>query len=100
MPYILLYHSLIIPLLYINELIITYEDRLARFGYEMIENIIRKYSNRKIIILNKNEGDAPIYELVKDVVSIMNVYVAKINGLKKNATKLKKDILKYKNNSS
>ena len=36
----------------INELVITYKDRLARFGYEMIENIIEKYSSGKVTVIN------------------------------------------------
>ena len=36
----------------IEELVIAYKDRLTRFGYEMLEFIIKKYSNGKIIIIN------------------------------------------------
>ena len=35
----------------INEIVIVYKDRLCRFGYELIEDLIKKYSNGKIIIL-------------------------------------------------
>jgi putative resolvase len=67
----------------IEEVIITYKDRLARFGYELIEHIINKYSKGKIIIINKKEEETPIEEVTKDIISIMNVYTAKINGLRK-----------------
>lgn len=67
----------------INELVVTYKDRLTRFGFELIEEIITKYSNGKIIILNKSEEISQEEELVKDVMAIMNVYVAKINGLRR-----------------
>ena len=40
----------------IEEVIVTYKDRLARFGYDLIEMILKKYSNAKITILNKNEN--------------------------------------------
>ncbi len=53
------------------------------FGFELIEEIITKYSNGKIIILNKSEEISQEEELVKDVMAIMNVYVAKINGLRR-----------------
>ena len=33
----------------INELVIAYKDRLTRFGYELIEEIIKEYSKGKII---------------------------------------------------
>ena len=67
----------------VNELVVAYKDRLCRFGYELVETIINKYSNREIIVINKSEEKTPTEEIVKDIVSIMNVYVAKINGLRK-----------------
>jgi len=67
----------------INELVVAYKDRLTRFGYELIEDLIKEYSNGKIIILNSKEEIEPEEELAKDVLQIMNVFVAKMNGLRK-----------------
>ena len=67
----------------INNLIIAHKDRLARFGYDLIENIIIKYSNGKIKVINNNEELTPLEEVTKDILSIMNVFVAKINGMRK-----------------
>jgi excisionase family DNA binding protein len=67
----------------IEELVITYKDRLARFGYELIEDLIQEYSNGKIIIINEKEKQLPEEELAYDVLQIMNVFVAKMNGLRK-----------------
>lgn len=67
----------------INELVVAYKDRLTRFGYELIEELIEKYSKGKITIVNQTEIIEPEEELVKDVMSILNVYVAKMNGLRK-----------------
>ena len=67
----------------IKELIIAYKDRLAKIGYELIEMIIKQYSNGEIIIINKKEEETPEEEITKDIITIMNVYVAKINGLRK-----------------
>ena len=67
----------------INKLVISYKDRLARFGYELIEDIIKEYSNGEIIVLNKKKDIRPEEELVYDVLQIMNVFVAKMNGLRK-----------------
>jgi len=65
----------------INELVVAYRDRLTRFGFELIEELIKDYSKGKIIILNEKDKIEPEEELVKDIMSIMNVYVAKMNGL-------------------
>lgn len=80
----------------INELVIAHKDRLARFGYELIENIIKKYSNGKIVIINSEEEKTPYDEITKDILSIMNVYVAKINGLRKYKTEMIGEIKKLK----
>ena len=67
----------------INKLFIAHKDRLTRFGFELIEFIIKKYSDGEIIILNKDEELEPEEEMVKDVLQIMNVFTAKMNGLRK-----------------
>lgn len=67
----------------IKELVIAYKDRLARFGYELIEDLIETYSGGKIIIMNKKDDLEPEEELMNDMLQIMNVFVAKRNGLRK-----------------
>jgi predicted site-specific integrase-resolvase len=67
----------------ISELVVAYKDRLARYGYELIEHIIEKYSKGEIIIVNKKDDFEPEEELAYDVLQIMNVFVEKMNGLRK-----------------
>ena len=67
----------------IEQVIVMHKDRLCRFGYELIEDLIKKYSNGKIIIVNKKEVKEPKEELVEDVLQKMNIFVAKINGMRK-----------------
>jgi predicted site-specific integrase-resolvase len=74
----------------IEELVVAHKDRLARFGYELIEHIIKKYSNGKIIIMNEKKDIEPEEEMVKDVLQIMNVFVAKMNGRRKYGNKKEK----------
>ncbi len=76
----------------IEELVIVHKDRLVRFGYELIELLIKKYSKGKITIINKKEEIEPEAEMVKDVLQIMNVFVAKMNGRRKYT---KKDNRRY-----
>jgi putative resolvase len=72
----------------IDEVVVAYKDRLARFGFELIENIIKTHSHGSIKILNKNEETTPSEELTEDIIAIMNVYVVKVNGLRKYEKKL------------
>ncbi len=74
----------------INTLVVSYRDRLCRFGFELIEYIIKKYSNGKIIVLNKKMSIEE--KLTEDILTIMNVYVAKINGIRSH-----KNRVSYKN---
>ncbi|ADO67391.1 putative resolvase [Cafeteria roenbergensis virus] len=67
----------------INKIYIAHKDRLARFGYELIDFIVKKYSKGEIIIINKEEEIEPEEEMVKDILQIMNVFTAKMNGLRK-----------------
>jgi predicted site-specific integrase-resolvase len=67
----------------INELVIVHKDRLCRFGYDLVEDLIKKYSNGKIIIIESQEIKEPKEELVEDVLQIMNIFVARMNGMRK-----------------
>lgn len=67
----------------INKLVIAYKDRLMRIGYELIEELIKVYSKGEIIILNKKDDMEPEDQLAYDVLQIMNVFVAKMNGMRK-----------------
>lgn len=67
----------------INEIVIVHKDRLCRFGYELVEDIIKKYSNGHIKIIMSKENKEPKEELVEDVLQIMNIFVAKMNGMRK-----------------
>ena len=69
----------------IEEVVVVYKDRLARFGYELIEFVIKETSGGKITIVN-NTFDSPQEELTKDLVSIINVFSAKLNGMRKYKT--------------
>jgi len=67
----------------INELVIVHKDRFVRFGYDFFEEIIMSYSGGKIIILEKEKDLEPEEELVMDVLQVLNVFTAKMNGLRK-----------------
>lgn len=57
----------------LNEVVITYKDRLCRIGYELIEFIFKDYSNAKIIIENTKEKNIN-EEITQDLIEIITVY--------------------------
>jgi predicted site-specific integrase-resolvase len=68
----------------IKKIVVAHKDRLTRFGYELIEDIIKEYSDGEIILDDKNKKEKdPQEEIVEDVLQILNVYTAKMNGLRK-----------------
>lgn len=78
----------------IEEIVITHKDRLCRFGFELIEGIVREYSNGKIVVLNKEECSRE-RELVDDIVSIITVFSSRLYGLRSHG--IKKEIQNLKN---
>jgi len=74
----------------IDKIVVAYKDRLARIGYELIENIIKDYSKSEIEIINKEEEETPEEEVTKDIITIMNVYTSKINKKRKYNKKVRK----------
>ena len=80
-------------------LVVAYKDRLMSFGYEMLEWLIKECSDGEILIENGGEELTPTEEISRDILAIMNVYVAKVNGLRKYKKKIKNTINnKNKNN--
>lgn len=63
----------------LDELVITYKDRLCRIGYELIEHILTKYSNTNIIIENKEEKQTS-QQVTEDLIEIITVYSSKLYG--------------------
>lgn len=66
----------------IRELVICHKDRLCQFGFDLIEHICKK-AGTKLVVL----GTHPVtheeshQELTEDLLSVVNVFVAKNNGL-------------------
>ena len=80
----------------VKQLVVVHKDRLTRFGYDLIVDIIKKYSNGEVIVIKKKASMEPEEELVKDVLQIMNVFVARMNGLRKYKKQSKTSISKKK----
>lgn len=66
----------------LEELVVEYKDRLCRIGYNLIERILIKYSNTKIIV-TEDKPETINEEIANDLMQIITVYTAKINGMRK-----------------
>lgn len=63
----------------IDELVVTYKDRLCRIGYELIEFILHTYSNAKITIFNKTLKPKT-QEITEDLIEIITIYSSRLYG--------------------
>lgn len=70
-------------------LVISHKDRLSKFGYEMIEWMMKEYSRGTILILNNSNEKTPPEEIADDILSVMNIHVTKVKGLRKYVKKIK-----------
>lgn len=62
-----------------SQIVINYQDRIARFGFELIQEICQE-NNVKLVILNQTAENDPNQELVQDVLSVITVFSAKLYG--------------------
>lgn len=73
----------------VKEVVVFSSDRIARFGFDLIETIF-SYFNTKLIIENNSEKiKSPQEELADDLLSIVTIFTAKYHGSRK--YKLDKD---------
>jgi predicted site-specific integrase-resolvase len=61
-------------------LVIAHRDRLARFGYEMIEHLA-KANGCDILVLNR-ETHSPEQEMVEDLMTIVHCFSSRLYGLR------------------
>jgi predicted site-specific integrase-resolvase len=83
----------------LEELVVAHKDRLCRFGFELFEWIVSTYSKGKIVVLN-NHKSSPETELCKDIISIITVFGARVNGLRKYKPMLEKEWEESKDDKS
>lgn len=65
----------------IEKVVVAHSDRLSRFGFEMLRWIFKKF-DCTIMVLNENTSSNPEVELSQDVLSIINYFTAKNNGIR------------------
>lgn len=74
----------------ISELIVTYKDRLTRFGFDLIEERCN-VNNIKLTVINL-ENSSPEKELVEDLMTIIHAFSSRLYGLRKYKKIIKDDL--------
>ena len=76
----------------VEKVVILYKDRLLRFGFEVIENLCNKYGTTIEIIDHTEKTEDQ--ELVEDLVQIVTVLSARLQGKRANkAKRMMKELL-------
>ncbi len=65
----------------IETLVVAYSDRLARFGFPLIEWLCEQ-NKVKLVVLNQRDL-SPQQELVEDILAILHCFSARLYGLRK-----------------
>ncbi len=64
----------------VRRLVIAHRDRLVRFGYDYFEAFCQRH-HTEIVVIN-GENLSPEQELVRDLIAIVTVFSARLQGLR------------------
>lgn len=64
----------------VKRLIIGYEDRFVRFGYDWFESFCERHGTHIMVV--HGEALSPEQELVRDLLAIVTVFSARLHGLR------------------
>jgi len=80
----------------VSKIVVAYQDRLVRFGFEIIEEVCKAH-NCELVVLNK-EDKTPEQELIEDLTSILVSFSGKLYGMRSHKyEKVKKCVEELKN---
>jgi putative resolvase len=66
----------------VGKVVVTYRDRLCRFGIELVEWIFKKHNVKLLVLSSDPDQKDPSKELSEDLLAITTVFVARNNGLR------------------
>lgn len=70
----------------VGTIIVSYKDRLSRFGFEYLNAYFRSH-HAQIVVMNVEEVQDPQHELTQDLISIITSFSGKIYGLRSHKAK-------------
>jgi putative resolvase len=71
------------------QVVVAHRDRLARFGIEVIQYLIKQNGGELVVLDHKSHS--PEAELTADLLSILHVFSCRMHGLRKYRNKIKED---------
>ena len=83
----------------ITEVIVTDKDRLARFAYDLIEDILSRNGVKITVVHENDRSKTRDEELVEDILTIVHVFSARSNGGKRYNKVKENEIVKESDSS-
>ena len=82
-----------------TRIVVEHKDRLTRFGFTYLERLLRRLGV-EIVVMHLDKEDEK--DVVKDLVSIIYSFCAKLYGMRRayNKTKQIKEIIKLENDKN
>jgi len=74
----------------LKQIVVAHQDRLCRFGFDLIHYLLVEKCGVELVVLN-NPKSTPQEELVTDLLSIVTVFSARANGLRKYKSQIVQD---------
>ncbi|XZO00726.1 MAG: IS607 family transposase [Microcoleus sp.] len=70
-------------------LVVAHKDRLARFGFDLIEWLCEKFDCKVVVLYQQKYS--PETELVQDMLSVIHCFSSRLYGLRKYEKKIRED---------
>ncbi len=70
----------------VDVVVVTYRDRLTRFGFEYLEHFFRQFGARIEVVFGEEPKDA-YQELVEDLIEIVTSFAGKLYGMRSHRKK-------------
>lgn len=73
----------------VNQVLITYQDRLTRFGFHYLEQYFSSHGS-SVTVINSKQGCSLEEELVQDLIAIVTSFSGRVHGLRSARAKQKR----------
>src|SRR6185437_3802982 len=72
----------------LEEVVVTFQDRFIRFGFDMFSFMFKRLSNAKIVVSRANDKSiSSETELCEDLITVINVYRTRLHGRRSYASR-------------
>jgi len=82
----------------VEKVVVAHKDRLARFGFDLIEWLCEKHQCNVVVLHNDNLS--PNQELVQDIIAILHSFSSRLYSIRRIENKIKEELQKEFKTSS